>query len=157
MPDITIQGEVISFPDSAQSPNWSPPLIQFAEAVEDALSGIVGQYDVAPQVYTIASDVNTNVDIPLLSFATSAVRGVYIKYSIYRSSNTTIEAETGMLMLVYNSFAGSWQISREAIGTDTKLTFNVTNGGSVQYTTTAIGGTYASGKLSYSASTLLQA
>lgn len=153
---ITIQGKIIQFPSSAQSPNWATPIIEFAEAVEAALAGLAGAYDVSPQIYTVSSDVNTNVDVPLLSFPTSNVRGAYIRYSFYRTSDSATEAETGTLDIVYNSAAGSWQMAREAVGTDTKLTFNVTNAGQVQFTTTAIGGTYVSGVLSYTAQALLQ-
>jgi hypothetical protein len=153
---ITIQGRVIEFPSSAASPNWAGPVVEFAEAVEDALSGVAGAYDVSPQVYTLSSDVNTNVDVPLLNFPTSNVRSAFIRYAIYRTSNTTVEAETGSLEIVYNSNAGTWQSCREAVGNDTKLTFNVTNAGQVQFSTTAIGGTYSTGTLTYTAQAILQ-
>lgn len=153
---ITIQGQIIEFPSSAQSPNWAEPVIEFAEAVEGALSGLAGSFDVPPQVYTLTSDVNTNLDIPLLSFPTSNVRSAFIRYAIYRTSDTTTEAETGTLDVIYNATLGSWQICREAVGTDTKAIFNITNTGQVQMTTTAIGGTYVTGTLSYLAQAILQ-
>jgi hypothetical protein len=153
---IIIQGKTIEFPSSAQSPNWSEGIIDFANAVSDALSGVVGTYDVPPQTYAIVSDVNSNVNVPALTFPTATVRGAFVRYAFYRTSDTATEAETGTLTLLYNSAAGTWQISRDAVGTVTKLSFTVTNIGQVQLSTTAIGGTYQSGKLTYSAQAILQ-
>lgn len=153
---LTIQGKIIDFPSSAQSPNWASALVEFAEAVEAALDGVAGDYDVAPEILTISSDVNTLVDIETLSFPTANVRGAFIRYAFERSSDTTTEVETGSLDIIYNDDTGSWQSSREAVGTDTGLTFTVTNTGQVQYSTTAIGGTFVSGALTYTAQALLK-
>ncbi len=157
MSQITVQGQIIEFPNSGASPNWAPAVIEFAEAVEGALAGVAGTYDVAPQVYDIASDINTLVNVPLLTFPVANVRSAFIRYAIYRRSNTTTESETGTLEIVYNNLTGTWQISREGTGTDNGITFTVTNVGQVQFSTTAIGGVYAEGTLSYGASAILQA
>lgn len=154
---ITIQGNIIEFPTSADSPNWASAIVDFAQAVEDALSGLAGTYDVAPQVYTISSDINSATDVPLLSFPTANVRGAFIRYALYRTSNTTTEVECGNLEVVYNTGAGSWQISRDAVGTNSTVTFTITNTGQVQFESTAIGGTYSTGKLTYSAQAMLNA
>ena len=154
---ITIGSEVIEFPNSASGPNWAPALVQFAEAVETALSGLAGEYDVQPHVLTLAQEANTNLDMPLLSFATSAVRSAFIQYSIYRVSSTSEEAEVGTLEVIYNSVDGTWEIGREGTGTDNNVTFDITPAGQIRVTTTAIdGGTYTSGKISYRATAVLQ-
>lgn len=154
---IVVGGEIIEFPSSGAQANWSPALIQFAEATAGVLAGVAGSYDVSPQIYSIVSDVNTNVNVPLLTFPIANVRSAMIRYAIYRVSDTTTEAETGVVEIVYNNATSSWQISREATGTDNGLTFSVTNVGQVQFSTTAIGGTYTSGTLSYAATAILQA
>lgn len=154
---ITIGGNIIDFPTSAESPNWAPALVDFADAVEGALSGLAGTYDVSPQIYTLISDVNTNVDLPKLSFPTSNVRGAFIRYAYHRNSNTTREVESGNLIIIYDDTAGSWQISRDSVGTATRLSFNITNTGQVQFSTTAIGGTFTAGTISYQANSLLKA
>ncbi len=114
MSQIIIQGQIIEFPNSGGSPNWAPAVIEFAEAVEGALAGVAGTYDVAPQVYDIASDVNTLVNVPLLTFPVANVRSAFIRYAIYRVSDTITESETGTLEIVYNNLTGTWQISRES-------------------------------------------
>lgn len=154
---LTIQGKVIQFPTSADSPNWSQAVVDFAKAVASALSGLAGTYDVAPQIYTITADVNTNVNIPLLSFPTSNVLGAVVPYSYSRDSDTNHEVETGVLLLIYNANAGIWDVSREGTGTDANtVSFNVTNAGQVQFSTTAIGGTFSTGTLAYSASAIVK-
>jgi hypothetical protein len=85
---ITIQGTVIDFPSSGQSPNWAPAIIEFAQAVEQALSGVVGPYDVSPQVIDIQNGIPGN--ILALSFASSVVRSVQIMYSVYRVHDNAV-------------------------------------------------------------------
>lgn len=159
MPDVTIQGTVIEFPNSGSAPNYAPPLIQFAEAVEDALSGVVGTYDVSARSFTIDSVPNaTATDVPSLAFPTSEVRGAYVKYTIYRTTNSADAAETGTLMLIYNPNNSSnekWEVVREAVG-DGQVTFSCTDTGQVQVTLTALSGTGHTGKLNYSAQAIQQ-
>jgi hypothetical protein len=153
--DITISGNVISFPTSGEDPNWAPAITEFAQAVEDALSTVSGQFDVTPQVYTMVANVNTNVDLPNLSFSTTNVRGAFVQYSVYRtaSSPSATAYESGNLILIYTG--SSWEVSRDFVG-DGSITFNVTNGGQIQFSSTVIGGGTHTGKISYTARALLQ-
>jgi hypothetical protein len=160
MPTIVIQGTPIDFPNSASSPDWSPAVIQFAQAVETALNGVVGPFDISPQVLTLASNANTNLDIPNLAFSTSSVRGAFIKFAVYRKSTgsgATTVVESGNVIAVYNADAtgNKWEWSTDFSG-DSTATFNVTDTGQVQISTTAITGTYAAGFLTYSATALTQ-
>lgn len=153
---ITIGSQIIDFPSSAEEQNWATPVIEFAEAVEAALEGLAGAYDVSPQILDLTSDINSATDVPLLTFPTTNVRGAYVKYSLYRDSDTTTEVEAGELTAIYNNTLGTWSMSREATGTTNNLTLSITNAGQIQFATTAIGGTYAEGTLSYQATALLQ-
>lgn len=159
MPDITIQGTLIEFPDSGTDPNWAPAVIQFAEAVEAALSGVVGTYDVAPRSMIIdATPTATATDIPSLSFSTSQIRGAFINYTVYRTTTDTTVSEAGTLQLVYNDSSGSglkWEISREAVG-DASVEFTVEDTGQVQVTLTALSGSDHTGQLNYSAAAMQQ-
>lgn len=156
---ITIQGTPIEFPSSAASPNWAPGIIEFAQAVETTLSGVVGQFDVAPQVYTgDASNPGTNVDLPNLTFANSSVRSATIQYSVYRTTTTEDRAEAGTLQAVYNPNNGvglKWEMTRDYVG-DGAITFNITDTGQVQFTTSTLGGTTHFMRISYSAKALEQ-
>lgn len=152
--DITISGNVIPFPTSGQDPNWAPAVTEFAQAVEEALSSVTGQFDVSPQVYTMIANVNTNVDLPNLSFSTTNVRGAFIEYTVYRTTAAPALAyEAGNIMVIYNG--SSWEISQDYVG-DGDISFNITNTGQVQFSSTALTGSGHSGKIGYKATALLQ-
>lgn len=161
MPTITIQGTPIEFPNSSASPNWAEGVIAFAEAVESALTSAVGPYDVPPQVVTIdAYNPGTNVDIAALTFPTANVRAAFIRYSVFRtaSSPTTTAYEAGTLTLVYNpngSTNSKWEVIRSYVG-DGSITFSVSDTGQVSFSTTQIGTTSHTGKLSFVAQALQQ-
>ena len=158
MPQINIQGTIIDFPDSAQSPNWAAPVIQFALAVEAALATVVGPFDIAPQVYTMTSNVNTNVSLPGLAFPTSDVRGATIDYTVFRTTNTNVAYEKGTLEIVYNPQGpvnNKWEISREFTG-DGLITFSILDTGQVQFTSASLAGTNHQGVISYLAKAILQ-
>lgn len=156
---ITIQGNVIEFPSSGESPNWAPALIEFAQAVEAALSGLAGAFDVPPQILSIdAQNPGTSIDIPALSFPVTDVRGVSVDYSVYRTTSSDTAYEFGTLKLIYNgngSVGEKWEFSRDAVG-DGKISFYVTDAGQVQFTTQTMAGTSHSGQLAYKAQAILQ-
>lgn len=159
MPQITISGQVIDFPDVAQSPVWAEAIIQFAEAVESALSSVAGAFDVAPQLYTMVSNANTNVALPSLSFPTSQVQGALITYSVYRTTNSTKVSEFGTLEITYNPdgpINNKWEIAREFTG-NAQVTFTVTDTGQVEFSSTALTGSSHSGLIGYTAKALLNA
>lgn len=159
MPDIQIQGTTIAFPDSAAEPNWAPAVIQFAVAVQDALVGIVGDFDITPQTFTIDSTANnTPVNVPNLSFSTDQVRGAFIRYTIYRTTTTETVAEAGEMQVVYNDDAtigSKWSIVREATG-DGQIAFSITDTGQVQATLTSLSGTNHTGEINYTAQSINQ-
>lgn len=159
MPTITIKGTPINFPDSGTSPNWAPAVIQFAQAVADALSLLVGTADVTPQNFTIDSfNPVTNQDLPNLQFSTSIVRAAFIRYSVYRNTSTTTVAESGIMIIVYNPANptnNKWELIRDFTG-DAQIDFNITDTGQVQFTTQTLGGLSHNGKIAFAAQALLQ-
>lgn len=159
IPIITIGSTIIDFPNSGTSPNWASAVDAFAVAVEGALSGLVGPFDVPPQVLVIDSyNPGTNINIPSLSFSTSVVRGAFIRYTVYRSTSLTNAYEIGELRIVYNPTGptnNKWEVGRQFVG-DGEITFTVTDVGQVQFTTTALSGINHTGQLTFTAQALLQ-
>lgn len=151
---ITINGTPIAFPSSAESPNWAPALIEFAQAVEAGLNATLGPYDVAPQTQIIdAQNPGTDVEITNLSFPTSAVVGAFIRYSVVRETSTENAYEAGNILITYNPdgpIGNKWEFSRDYIG-DGKISFSITDAGQMLFTTELMGGLNHSGKIIFSA------
>lgn len=163
MPSITINNQVISFPNSSASPDWSPSLVQFAEAVAAALSTAVNPNDVAPQVFALDSyNSASNVNIPNLAFPTSTVRAVFIHYSVYRATSSANADEAGDMIAIYNpnnSTGLKWSLTQGNITSGTgggKIAFNVTDTGQFQFSTTPLAGSSHTGALSFDARALAQ-
>lgn len=157
---ITINGTVIDFPSSDASPNWAQGVIDFAQAVEGALSGLSGAFDVPPTILNIDAQNPSSgpVDIPNLSFSTAQVRGAFIRLAVYRNTSSTTAYEIDDIEVIYspnNSPGSKWEMSPSRVG-DAKITFNITDAGQVQFTTTTLAGSSHVGKITYTAQALLQ-
>jgi len=163
MPIITIAGTPIDFPNTGASPVWSDAVIEFAQLVEEALSGLVGTGDISKQAFTLDSSMNpaTNITLTGLSFSTAVVRAAFIKYSVYRSTSAPSPAtayEAGEMVIVYNPANPTnqkWELQREYVG-DGKITFTIDDSGQFSFSTTAITGTAHTGKISFLATALIQ-
>lgn len=156
---INISGTIIEFPSSGQDPNWSNAVIQFAEAVAAALSIVAGPFDVAPQIYTMTSNVNTNVNIPNLAFPTSNVRGAFIRYTVFRQTTTDTVSEAGNIIIVYNPanpVSQKWEIVRD-YDEDALMTFTITDTGQVQFSSALLAGANHVGTITFAAQALLNA
>lgn len=161
MPTLIINQQVIEFPDSAESPNWAPAMIQFAEAVEQGLAIAIGTYDVAPQAFTIDPyNSATDIDIPNLSFPTTNVRAVFIRYSVFRTTDSETAYEAGDMIAMYNPnnpVNSKWALTRgNRTGGDGKITFKVTDNGQFRFDSTALAGTNHEGKIVFDARSLEQ-
>lgn len=158
---ITIGNQVIPFPSSGESANWSEPVIRFAQAVSLALEGISSQFDISPRAQTLTSDANTNLNIADVIFPNGSVRGFSFNYAIYRTNGVTSLADTGFVNGVYDTLGGFWTIEHEFTGprqSDGSVYHSFSmSGDQMQLTTVAIGGSYDStnSKISYAAKTIL--
>jgi hypothetical protein len=156
---ITIQGTVISFPSSGQDPNWSNSLIDFAVAVQNALAGVVGPSDVAPQTLVLDSyNPGSGIPIPNLTFSTTTVRAAFIRYTCYRSTSATSAGEVGTIRTWYNPNGptnNKWEYDRDYVG-NAQISFTISDQGQVSISTATLAGINHVGSLSYSAQALLQ-
>lgn len=150
---VTIQGTPIEFPTTGESPNWAPAIVEFAQATQEALEVSVAPGDISSRVVVLTSEINALVPITGLSFSSGTVRAAVVSYSVIRISDTQTKAESGNILVLYNDTG--WSISRDYFG-DADCTFNISPGGQLLITTPAIGGTYSSGSISFSAKALKQ-
>lgn len=161
MPQIVINSQVIEFPDSAASPNWSEALIQFAQAVEGALAISIGTFDVTPQTIDISAfNSASNINITALSFPTTDVRSVFIRYSVFRTTDAETAYEAGDMIAMYNPdnpVNEKWALSLgNRTGSGAQIEFSVTDLGQFRFSTTALSGSNHSGQLSFDARALEQ-
>lgn len=155
---ITIQGTPIQFPSSGESPNWAPAVIQFAEAVEIALQSVVGPGDVAAQVTDINNNQAVALDLPALSFATGVVRAAFIKYYVFRTTDSSTLLEEGEIQIAYNpsnSSGQKWEMNQDRSG-DAGIVFDISDAGTFNYTSTNQAGANYSGKIGFMAKALTQ-
>jgi hypothetical protein len=158
---ININGITVNFPASGDSPNWSPAVIQAIELIAEALTISAGPFDIPPQNFVMTSNVNTNVPIPNLEFPVSAVQGSIIFYGVQRSTNSTKVSQSGILILNYDptqSPGSLWQITDEFASANSNgadITFNVTDVGQLQFSTTSIAGTGHTGTINFRALAVL--
>lgn len=152
---LNIQNKIIVFPTSGQSPNWAPAVVEFAQAVEDALNVAVGTYDVGAQVVDVSAyNGVSNVDVDALNFPPAAVRSANIYYAISRSTSLEEGYETGNIQAIYNNSLGQWELSTDYTGS-AGITFNITNIGQVQFSLSLFTGINHDGKLTVSAKALI--
>lgn len=155
---IVINGTTIQLPNSGASPNWSQAVIQAFQQIAKALAISTNSFDIPPQLYIMTSNVNTNVDIPNLSFPTNKVNGSIILYNCARHTNSTDVSESGILMLNYDSSLSSgqkWQLSKEFVNAGAQISFDVTDLGQVQFSTTSIAGSGHTGSIYFRSLTVL--
>jgi len=161
---LIIKGTPVELPESGQSPNWAPGIIEAIQALAEAVNSISGTYDVAPQVQDISDfPQNNKIDINNLVFPSEEVRAATIFYSVFRKTQPTeFESgeeltEAGTLQIVYNEGNDpglKWEIQREFIG-DAKIEFSIDDLGQVEFTTNQMTGTPHEGILSYRAISIL--
>lgn len=158
---ISLNGTVVNFPSSGESPNWAPAVIQAIQLISQALSISAGDFDVPPQIYVMTSNVNTNVDIPNLAFPTSNVQGAIIFYAVSRTttgSGATQISESGTIMVNYDPSktpGNLWQVSPEFTNDGAAITFTMTDTGQLQFSTTSISGSSHTGFIFYRALSVL--
>ena len=155
---VTIQNNVIEFPESGTSPNWAPAVLAFVQAVEAALAGLTGGYDVAPQTQNIdAANPLTDIDVTALNFPPVDVRAVTIYYAVTRTTDSAEVAEGGTIEMVYNGsnpVTDKWEIVNTHAG-DALISFSVSDTGQVKFSTEALAGLDHTGKITFRAISVL--
>lgn len=155
--NITIQNRVIKFPESAESPNWAPAMVEFAEAVEAALATVTGQFDVPPQVFNIDIYNATGTSIPALLFPPVSVSKVTLMYSVVRNTSTGALAEGGTMDIFYDqtkTVGTNWDLAITKQG-DALIDFSIDNSGQISFVTQLLPGSNHTGFISFRASAIL--
>jgi len=111
---------------------------------------------VAQQSFTVANNQSSAANVTGLSFSSASVTAVRVFYKLYRSDSNGERQNVGHLFVQYLPTAASWTIVDERISVFTGsytdaagVTFTVTSGGQVQYTSDNMSGTGYSGSLTF--------
>lgn len=158
MPNIIFAGTTVAFPDSGSSPNWSGAVIQAMQLISEALAISSGPFDIPPQNYVMTANVNSNVDIPNLSFPVTDVSGAIVFYTVGRHTDSVAVSQTGFLLLNYDSSRGvglKWQVMDQFTNSGAQITFSMTDVGQVQFSTTSISGSNFVGHIQFRALAVL--
>lgn len=101
--------------------------------------------------FTIANNVAVATNVTDLLFDGALNRAFMLDYSIYRQTDTASSAvaQVGQLRGVYNTQSTTWYLSDDFAGQNAGVTFSITSGGQIQYTSTDIAGANYVGTMKY--------
>jgi hypothetical protein len=117
-----------------------------------------GDTSIPPTDFTITNNQSTPANVTGCLFDGSQVRGARISYCVYRNTTgggATELSERGDIFITYKTVAGTWEIAIAGAVGNAGVTFSITNGGQVQYTSTNITGTNNVQKITFKAETIL--
>jgi hypothetical protein len=98
---------------------------------------------------TIDNNQVSAANVSNLVFDGAVAKKFIVDYGLYRSTDTTSLAQAGRLRGVYNEEDAEWYLSDDYSGQNAGVTFSITNGGQIQYTSSNISGTGYVGTLEY--------
>jgi hypothetical protein len=98
---------------------------------------------------SIANNQVSVANVSNLVFDGAVAKKFIVDYGLYRSTDTTSLAQAGRLRGVYNEEDAEWYLSDDYSGQNAGVTFSITNGGQIQYTSSNISGTGYVGTLEY--------
>lgn len=155
---LTVNGTPYNYPVPGENPEWGADATDWAKAITDAISTLLGPGDILSSTFSIDNNIMSATNVNGLLFDPGTVRSANISYAIYRisTSNTQGYAENGTIYIVYddNASVGSkWQLSQRS-GGNSGVAFSIDDNGQLQYTSTDIGSLGYSGSIRFSAKAL---
>lgn len=153
---LNVRGTVYDYPTSGQDPGWGGPATDWAQAVTETLTLIVGPNDILQTSFSINNNQTTSELVRGLYFNPTQVRAANINYSVFRSTASSTTVETGELLITYDatqSVNQKWKITQRSNGSAGVL-FTLDDSGQFFYTSSNIAGTSYSGILRFTARTL---
>lgn len=152
---VTINGQNYTLSQQGDNPAWGEQLSSLLQALIDVSNNISNTGDISLTSFTVANNVSSATDVTSLQFDVGVVRAATISYSVYRSTTLSELAECGQIYVVYKSTAATWELVQTNAGSG-GITFTITSGGQVQYTSTNMSGSSYSGLMKFSARAFTQ-
>lgn len=135
---LIIQGITFNYPVSNDN-SWATDATGWAIAVTDGLGAAVQPGDLSPTTLVVINNTGSLANVTDLIVNNAITRAALVDYYVYRVFGATEIAEVGTLRLVYKTNATTWEVDRTFTG-DGQISFSVTTGGQVQYTSVPISG-----------------
>lgn len=150
---LVVNNKSFEYPEQGDDPQWGEPSTDWASEVTDVLNSLLAPGDILQTEFTVANNQSGSAEINGFLLNTGVVRSAVIDYSIYRisTSNPSGNAETGILLAVYDNSASSgnkWLISQETDG-NAGVTLSISDTGQFSYTSTDIGTLGYSGTMKF--------
>jgi hypothetical protein len=147
-------GAITATPPSANG-QWIIPSALAVSASEIVINPVASASAVyvtsAEASFTIANNQSSAASVTGLLFSGATTRAFSVEYSIYRKTDTASSAlaQMGQLRGVYNTQSASWFMSDDFSGQNAGVTFTITSGGQIQYTSSNISGANYVGTLKF--------
>lgn len=145
---LIIGNQEFEFPEQGTNAPWGEQVTDWAVAVTEALTIVQQPNDIVTTTALINNNQASFANIPGFSFDTSEVVSINAEFIIKRSTDTNNLVESG---LIKGNFDGTtWTCSQVSQG-NAGVTFNITDAGQIQYTSTSVSGTNYSGLIIFKA------
>ena len=151
MPKILIVGnEEFEFPLENENAGWGESVTDWATSVSDALLTVQQPNDITRSTAAILNNIAAPTAIPGFLFDTSEVISINSEYIITRTTVSPANnlVESGTIQGNYNGT--DWSITVDSIN-NAGVTFDITSGGQVTYTSTNITGSSYAGQIIFRA------
>jgi hypothetical protein len=130
---VIINSQPYNYPEPGDLPGWGSDASDAFVALVNYVNGISPPTDIILTTASLADNVVVPTTITNLTFNSSLIYGAIVELTINRGTATELDT----LDLVYTE--GNWTMDRTQSATDTGVTFSITSGGQLQYTTTSTG------------------
>lgn len=113
-----------------------------------ALQNLLGGGTIAQTTFTVANNTGPS-NVTGLTVSSATCLAATVKYQMRRVTDSSERITKGVLHLFYRNLTSAWDIVQESEGDESGVTFSVTAGGQVQYTSDDHTGANYSGSMKF--------
>jgi hypothetical protein len=156
---LIVNNTPYEYPTAGDEPGWGSDATNWAEAVTEVLSDLLGPNDLLETAFNVANNQLVASPVTGLVLNAASVRAAEISYSIYRQTSTNSLVESGKINVAYNNASpnpNKWEINQGNIVGDAGVIFTIDNAGQIQYTSTNVSGSLYTGTMKFRLKSLQQ-
>lgn len=153
---VVINGTDYNLPTQGQSPPWGDDLTNIILALIDSAANVNGPGDILKTTFLLANNQSSAANVTGLAFDLSQIRAAIVQYSVYRSTDSNEESETGTMYVTYSSLNSAWSLVIAGDVLNSTMVFTITSLGQIQYTSGNLAGANYTGRIIFAASAFVQ-